>query len=121
MKAREEKTCEPSERGVLPSCPHHLPSSYLFLFVLCYSLLSAESFGKKGREERGEGRDERARDGRQRERERERDRARKRERERERLKKSLRGKERRDKHIEMKWCLPFFPFLRVISGKQKQY
>ena len=95
MKAREEKTCEPSERGVLPSCPHHLPSSYLFLFVLCYSLLSAESFGKKGREERGEGRDERARDGRQRVRERERARQSEEEREREIEKKLEReGKKR---------------------------
>ena len=45
---------------------------------------------------------------RERERERERDRAKKREREREiNKRKILRGKERRDKHIEMKWCFPF--------------
>ena len=78
------------------------------------SLFSAESFGKEGRKERGEGRDERARDGRQRERGREREREReseterRREREREiNKRKILRGKERRDKHIEMKWCFPF--------------
>ena len=88
----------------------------IFPFCSLLSLFSAESFGKEGRKERGEGRDERARDGRQREREREgererereRDRAKKREREREiNKRKILRGKERRDKHIEMKWCFPF--------------
>ena len=49
MKAREEKTCEPSERGVLPSCPHHLPSSYLsFLFSVV--LILRRKFWKGGEE-----------------------------------------------------------------------
>ena len=55
MKAREEKTCEPSERGVLPSCPHHLPSSYLFLFVLCFPYSSQKVLERRGGRKEGRG------------------------------------------------------------------
>ena len=45
------------------------PSAFILSFPFCslFSLFSAESFGKEGRKERGEGRDKRARDGRERE------------------------------------------------------
>ena len=55
MKAREEKTCEPSERGVLPSCPHHLPSSYLFLFVLCFPYSPQKVLERRGGRKEGRG------------------------------------------------------------------
>ena len=78
---------------------HHLPPSYLFLSVLCCSLLFAE-MEKRGGNNIGEGRDERARDGRE-------SRARERERGQE-IHRKREGKER-ENHIERKWHVPF-PF-----------